>query len=52
MNVEMVIVGILLFGGMTAGGVNLYVRRRRAGTASVDLRSELDMVPQEDKTTP
>lgn len=30
MNPEMVLVGILLLGGMAAGGVNLYLRRRRA----------------------
>lgn len=29
MNPEMVMVGILLLGGMAAGGVNLYLRRRR-----------------------
>ncbi|MEM3144121.1 MAG: hypothetical protein QXW91_05805 [Candidatus Nitrosotenuis sp.] len=29
MNAEWIIVGIILFGGMTAGGINLYLKRRR-----------------------
>jgi hypothetical protein len=29
MNVEWTITGIILLGGMTAGGISLYVKRRR-----------------------
>jgi hypothetical protein len=36
MNVEWLIVGIILFGGMTAGGINLYLKRRREHVAGSD----------------
>jgi hypothetical protein len=36
MNAEWIIVGIILFGGMTAGGINLYLKRRREQVAGND----------------
>jgi hypothetical protein len=36
MNTEWLIVGVILFGGMTAGGINLYLKRRREHVAGND----------------
>lgn len=37
MNVEWTITGIILFGGMTAGGISLYMKKRRDAKLSDSL---------------
>jgi len=40
MSVEWIVTGIILLGGMAAGGISLYVKRRREAQAVSDLSLE------------
>lgn len=35
MNIEWIVTGMILFGGMTAAGISLYVKRRRESQADL-----------------
>ena len=37
MSVEWIVTGIILLGGMAAGGISLYIKRRREAQAVSDL---------------
>lgn len=37
MSVEWIVTGVILFGGMTAAGISLYIKRRREAQAVSDL---------------
>jgi len=36
MNLEWIVTGIVLFGAMIAGGISLYIKRRKEQSASID----------------
>ncbi len=46
MNVEWIITGIILLGGMTAGGISLYLKRRKAqisdSSGATEIQPDLD----------
>ena len=37
MSVEWIVTGVILFGGMTAAGISLYIKRRKEAQAVSDL---------------
>jgi len=41
MNLEWIVTGIVLFGAMIAGGISLYVKRRKAQNMSLDKSDDL-----------
>jgi len=42
MNVEWVVTGVFLFGGMIAGAISLYLKRRKESQTIVDSFSEIN----------
>jgi len=40
MSVEWIVTGVILLGGMAAGGISLYIKRRREAQAVSDLSLE------------
>ena len=41
MNLEWIVTGIVLFGAMIAGGISLYIKRRKEQNASLDNPDDL-----------
>ena len=41
MNVEWIVTGVFLFGGMTAAAISLYIKRRKESQAVSDLFTEI-----------
>ena len=41
MNLEWIVTGIVLFGAMIAGGISLYVKRRKAQNVPLDNSDDL-----------
>ena len=53
MNVEWIVAGVFLFGGMTAAAINLYIKRRKEFQAVSDSFTQIqpDMTDFKDKDT-
>ena len=49
MNLEWIITGIILLGGMTAAGISLYIKRRKEAQEILDLNLESE---KSDQTQP
>ncbi|NHH96946.1 hypothetical protein DYY66_1871 [Candidatus Nitrosotalea sp. FS] len=41
MNLEWIVTGIILFGTMIAGGISLYIKRRKEQSVSIDNSDDL-----------
>ncbi len=41
MNLEWIVTGIVLFGAMIAGGISLYIKRRKEQNPSIDNSDDL-----------
>jgi LPXTG-motif cell wall-anchored protein len=41
MNLEWIVTGIVLFGAMIAGGISLYIKRRKEQNLSIDNSDDL-----------
>ena len=46
MSLEWIIVGIILLGGMTAGGISLWIKRRKDAQEILDSTSESEQADQ------
>lgn len=49
MNPEWVVTGVILFGGMTAAGISLYLKRRKESLISDSFYDKPDLESEKDK---